>query len=282
MKQLIVNADDFALSRGVTEGIIEAHRRGIVTSTSIMAPGSAFDYAVEQARLHESLGVGVHLTLVEERPVCHPGDIGTLVQRNGRLPMCYTELLSGLLLGRIRLQHVEKELRAQVAKCAGAGFRLTHLDSHQHVHALPSILRMVLDIAGDYGIRGIRIPRDSPRRRGAFRCDRFLGKAALCLIARYDARALRNRRVSACDRMAGLFDSGTLTEDRLLRILGRVSDGTTELVCHPGRVDLACRETYSHWGYQWEAELDALTSESVGDILRAKNIELINYHALRP
>lgn len=277
MKKLLVNADDFGLNTAVTDGIIEAHQSGIVTSTSIIAAGMAFDYAVREASANQSLGVGVHLTLVEEQPVCDAREIGTLIQRNGRLPKNYRELLSGIGLRNICLEHVDRELRAQVDKCFSAGLKPTHLDSHQHVHALPSVFRIVLGIARDYGIRGIRLPRDSPWRRGAFRCNGFWHKSLLCMMARYDAFAFGGERFSTCDRMAGVFDSGDLSEDRLVRILDRVLDGSTELVCHPGKGDIESMAPYAHWRYNWQAELKALTSESVKCVVRAKNIELITY-----
>jgi len=280
MIRLLVNADDFGLCRGVTEGIVEAHRRGIVTSTSIIASGRDFAFAVDQAHANPALGVGVHLTLVEERPVTDPAVIGTLVRPDGRLPRSYATLVAGAAAGRIRRKHIEAELRAQVDKVVAAGLKPTHLDSHQHVHALPSIFRMVVAIARDYGIRWIRVPRDSPLRPGAFAGGQFLSKAALCLLARYDVYASGRSGFSACHRMVGLFESGNLTEPRLLRILAHLPDGTAELVCHPGKDDIACSQAYAHWRYHWETELAALSSERVKDTLRARAIQLIGYAAM--
>ena len=277
MKRLLVNADDFALCRGVTDGIMEAHCRGIVTSTSIIAGGADFDRAVQQARAYPGLGVGVHLTLVEEQPVCDSRQIGTLVQDDGRLPKNYAALLSGVALRRIRLADIETELRAQVAKCVRAGLTPTHLDSHQHVHALPSILRVVLKIAADYGIPGIRLPRDAPGRGSGIGSGGTLAKSLLCLLARYDAWALPVGRFSTCDRAAGIYDSGNLSEDRLLRILDRITDGDTELVCHPGREEGSSMARYAHWDYHWRTELAALTSGPVRAMLQARNIVLIGY-----
>jgi chitin disaccharide deacetylase len=275
MKQLVVTADDFGLTKGVTDGILEAHGNGIVTRTSIMASGEAFGYAVEQLRQQPRLGVGLHFTLVEERPVAAPSEVPSLLGSNGRLPASYSALLSGFLLGRIRLAHIERELRAQLGKCAEAGLRLTHIDSHQHVHTLPSILRMVVKVAEEHGIRRIRLPLDSPSRPGARGHSRYLGKSALCWLARYGAGSLRDKGLLPCQRLTGLFESGVLTENRLLNIVDSIRSGTTELVCHPGKEDAPCRERYAHWDYHWEAELKALTSHAVRDALRANGIELV-------
>lgn len=273
-KQLLVNADDFGLTEGITDGIIDAHQRGILTSTSIIPGAVAFEHAVKRAECNQSLAIGVHLTLIEELPVSHPKDIPTLVQPNGKLPRNYRELLSGLVLGRIRSEHVEHELRAQVIKCLNAGLKPTHLDSHQHVHTLPSILRITVRLAEEFDIRGMRLPRDSPRLGS-------LQKSALCMLARWDAQHLRAADLVTCDRMAGLFESGSLGEAQLLSVLQSLPDGSTELICHPGTPDRRANTSYAHWRYNWQTELNALTSQRVRDMLRARNIELITYKDLQ-
>jgi chitin disaccharide deacetylase len=280
MKQLLVNADDFGLCQGITDGIIAAHQSGIVTSTSIVASGRSFADAVAHARANPKLGVGVHLTLVEEYAVAAPRDIPTLIQSDGRFPKNYAALLPGLLLGRIRLKDVEREFRAQIEKCLNAGLEPTHLDSHQHVHALPPLFTMVQRLARAYGIRGMRIPRDSPRWRGNFRCDGFAQKYALSLLARADALAFPDQSIHKCHGAAGIFDSGVLSEERLLAIIDRIPEGVTELVCHPGAGDAQSAALYGHWQYNWQTELAALTSSAVKARLQAKQIELIGYSAL--
>ncbi|HMF77552.1 MAG TPA: ChbG/HpnK family deacetylase, partial [Bryobacteraceae bacterium] len=181
---------------------------------------------------------------------------------------------------RISSGDVEREFRAQIEKCLNAGLRPTHLDSHQHVHALPSLFRLVIDLAREYGIAGIRLPRDSPRRRGNFPCDGFAQKYMLCLLSRYDAFAYRGEAFRTCDGAAGIFDSGTLSEGRLLAILDRLPDGTTELVCHPGTGDAESVTAYGHWRYAWQTELNALTSTAVRSRLQAGQVRLINYAGL--
>lgn len=252
MKRLAVTADDFGLTRGVTDGIIEAHRSGIVTRTSIIAAGRAFDYAVEAARANPGLAVGLHFTLIEERSVSDPAR---------RLPPTYV----GVVLGQLPLAFVEAELRAQLGKCAAAGLSLTHIDSHQHVHTMPSILEIVLRVAVEAGIQRVRLPLDSLQLASP-------AKSALCLMARLARSRYPGRFV--CDRLAGLHESGALDEAALLRIIDGLGEGTTELVCHPGKADADCHEHYAHWGYHWDDELAALTSPKVRERLRANSIDL--------
>jgi predicted glycoside hydrolase/deacetylase ChbG (UPF0249 family) len=264
MKRLIVNADDFGLSPGITEGIIEAHTRGIVTSTSIVASGADFENAVELARQHPDLVVGLHLTLVEER----------LLTRAKPFAASYVDFARGVLAGSIPLDDVEEEMRAQVRQCIAAGLHLTHLDSHQHVHALPTVMEIVVRLAREYRVPRVRVPFDSPWRAGTVTSSRFFGKLVLCALARNNLGAVRHAGLMACDRMLGLFESGALTERRLLRLLDRQRDGITELMCHPAREDDACRSRYAHWRFRWSDELAALTSPAVRARLTERGIVL--------
>ncbi len=176
---------------------------------------------------------------------------------------------------------MEHELRAQVVKCLKAGLTPTHLDSHQHVHTLPSILRIAIRLGEEFEIPGMRLPRDSPRHHIA-----SLQKSVLCMLARWDARYLGGQRFAICDHMAGLFESGALGEAQLLAILQRLPEGSTELVCHPGKhsgkADRSSNASYAHWRYNWETELNALTSQRVREVLSSENIQLISYRDLQP
>ena len=260
MKRLLVNADDLGLSQPISEGIFEAHRDGIVTSASIMATGRAFDHAAEQSRAHANLAIGLHFSLVEEpwlttqQPMAHD----------------YADFARSLFTGRIRLAQIERELRAQLERCAAQGLALTHIDSHQHVHALPGVLGLVIRAAKGAGIPRVRVPLDSPFRPGKSRSARFAGKTALCLLSLPAQNVVRNAGLRTTDRMLGLFESGSLTEARLLAMLEHLEDGTTELMCHPGHTDPA----YAHWNFHWEEELRALTSPAVRARIQARGITL--------
>jgi hopanoid biosynthesis associated protein HpnK len=276
VKKLLVNADDFGLSKAINAGILRAHTEGIVTSTSIVAAGEAFDEAVEQAPSHPKLGVGVHLTLVEERSVSLPSHVPTLAP-DGLLPGTYGRLVKGVATRAIRKRDIEYEFRAQIEKCLAAGLTLTHLDSHQHTHTLPSLFPVVLKLGNEYGLRGIRIPRGWPRFSD-LTSDRFLPKCVLCLLAHGDAMCFRRGSCVATQRFAGLFESGDLTEAKLLRILIGLREGTTELVCHPGCNDVLPR--YASWSQRRQTELESLTSASTKKAVRELGIELINYSQL--
>jgi predicted glycoside hydrolase/deacetylase ChbG (UPF0249 family) len=273
---MLVNADDFGLSPAINAGIIRSHLGGIVASTSIVASGAAFEEAVQQAGEYSALGVGVHLTLVEENAVAPSSKIPSLAP-NGMLPRTYGELVRKALALQIRLSDIERELRAQIEKCLAAGLNPTHLDSHQHTHALPLLFPLVVKLANDYAIRGIRIPRGWPTLRDVS-APRFLPKCVLCLFAHLDAALFSLSSSATTQEFAGLFETGNLTQQSLLRILDRLQEGTTELVCHPGYADLS--GPYEKWGGRRELELATLTSASIREAIRVQGIELINYRQL--
>src|SRR4051794_14595620 len=146
MLKLIVNADDLGLCEAVNEGIVQAHQNGIVTSASIMANGSAFDHAIRLCKLVPSLDLGVHLTLVEEEPLRQASTIPSLIDGGGRIHPDATIFAKKYVSGAIRLSEVWSELDAQIQKVVSRGVSVSHLDSHQHVHALPQILRIVREL----------------------------------------------------------------------------------------------------------------------------------------
>ena len=264
MKRLIVNADDFGLTRPVTRGIVRAHREGIVTSASVMPSARAFNDAVQAYRDNPQLDCGVHLTYVEERPVLAGGP---------PFPRRHLDFFRALALGRIRVRDVEREWRAQVEQCLDAGLRPSHLDSHQHLHVFPALFRIVMRISADYGIPWVRVPRPpvEPGRRGP--------GIALLLASGMMCRMQAARKVLICDRVAGIGASGRLTVDALIHVLSNLPSGVTELLCHPGEEDEELRRDYGAWGYQWAGELAALTSLEVRARMADERIELATFRS---
>src|ERR1700693_4722480 len=148
-KQLIVNADDFGFTPDVNEGIVESHRRGILTATTLMANGAAFDDAVRLARETPSLDIGCHLVLIGGRSLL-----------TGRAyPLTVPRLMAAVARREIRAY---EELKAQVWHILGAGIKPTHLDTHKHTHLAPPVLEAVARIAEEFGIRWVRRPFDLP------------------------------------------------------------------------------------------------------------------------
>ncbi len=279
-RRLIVHADDFGLSEAVNAGIVDAHRRGIVTSTSIMAPGPAFEHAVELARATPTLDLGVHLTLTEEAPACDPRRVPTLLGDNGRMHRHASTFLQRRLSGRVSLGEVRLELDAQIARVVERGLRVSHLDGHQHVHMMPGVRGIVGQLAAKYGIPAIRHPRETVRRYMLFErggAGRLLQQFAL----NFFCAAADIAGAARPDHFVGFFHGGRLTKANLERILHTLPrSGTCELMCHPGLDDPA--SPHAHWQYRWRDELDALTDPAVAKWLRDERIELVSYASLSP
>ncbi|HEY0592401.1 MAG TPA: ChbG/HpnK family deacetylase [Thermoanaerobaculia bacterium] len=271
MKRLLVVADDVGLHPAMTDAAVRAHRDGIVTACSVVACGRALEHAVETLRSVPRLAVGVHLALVEERPLSDPARIPSLVGSGGRFHRNFGTFSRRWFTGRIDLAEVRRELRAQVDAVAGTGLPIEHLNSHQHLHALPRLFELVLDLAREFSIPWVRVPLD-PGTGGA-RGARRAGLFAMNVFARRARRVAAARGIASAERTAGIASAGHHDLESLLAIV-RAVEGTTELVVHPGASDRDLSAAYD-WGYAWERELDALCSPELRAEVARQGIELI-------
>ena len=290
MKNLIVNADDFGLTEGVNRGIIDGHRNGIITSTTLMANGMAFEHAVAAGSAVPALGVGVHLNLTQGRPVCIASRIPSIVTPEGLFYPSPGELARRILARKVELLHIENELRCQIQKIVSAGIRITHLDGHKHVHLLPPIFEVVLKLAREFGILCVRCPIEPARsalgplrsgRRGWPRMAKqyFLGRA-LSSLAGWQAEKVSEAGLHRPDHFYGLSQTGFLDRELLELMVLEVPDGTTEIMCHPGYVDEALLRTRTRLRAQRETELQALTDPHVRQLVTEQGINLISYGKL--
>ena len=277
MKQLIVNADDLGLTPGANRGILRAFQDGIVTSASLLVTGSAFEEAVALARQNLELDVGLHLTLVEERAVLSRDALPTLVDESGRLPRTSGEFLRRALLARISWDEVEREIAAQIARFQNTGLRLSHLDSHQHLHMFPPVFQIVRRLTRGMDSVWIRNSAGSWRKSPSVRMGRWVQRLGLNLIC-LSARRLHGPPLPQMpDGMYGFEVSGCLTRRALEQILRKIPDGLYELICHPGEDDAETRRQYSHWGYRWAEELEALTAPETRAVLEKQGIALTSF-----
>jgi hopanoid biosynthesis associated protein HpnK len=290
VKRLIVNADDFGLTAGVNAGIARAFREGILTSTTLMPNGEAFDHAVELARATPDLAVGIHLVAVGGRAVAPARDIPSLADARGSLPPSLVPFLARLACGAVRTEHIEREFRAQVARVLGAGVTPTHLDTHKHTHVHPRVMQALGRVAGDFGIRCVRNPFEgilaspapglaAPRERAT-----YLKQSALCAAVRPGAPRFRRLaaryRLRAPDHFRGVALTGLLDGDRLCRVIRSLPEGTTELMCHPGVRDDALERASTRLTRQRERDLGALLDPAVRRCLDAAGVSLISYRQL--
>lgn len=278
MKFLIVNADDFGLEEEVNNAVELACQEGILTSTSLLAGGNAFEKAIVVAERNPQLGVGVHTALVGGiKPVLQPSEIPSLVDENGLLLQDYGVFLKKDLRGEINYQEVYRELEAQFEKIQSTGLKITHADGHQHLHIWPKVLPIVVSLCKKYKISCMRIPEEDIRYgRHLANFSRFLGKTGLSVLAARARKVVLAEGIVTTDKFWGMMDGGKLTERRLLNIIRSLPDGFHEIMCHPGVNNITMSQKYS-WGYHWQDELLALTSPDVYRALINAGIHRINY-----
>jgi predicted glycoside hydrolase/deacetylase ChbG (UPF0249 family) len=264
VRKLVVNADDFGFTRDVNRGIVEAHRNGILTSTTLMATGAAFDDAVVLARENPALDIGVHLVLVGEPP----------------FPMTIPQLMRETLAGRIRIY---EELRAQVLRIIEAGLEPTHLDTHKHTHLLPPVLDAVARLSEEYKIPWVRRPFDFPltpaTRPGIGWAKRATSQALGVVRSRF-ARVLTRHGCRSTDHFAGFQITGRYNAAELAELIRALPEGSTEFMCHPGICGDELRGARTRLKESRERELHALTSLEVRAALAESGVELVSYRGL--
>ncbi len=279
--RLVVNADDFGMSAAISRGILRAHREGIVTSTSLL--GNVMDLAGAKAMLAEApnLGVGVHLALCGGRPVAPPESVRTLLGPDGGLPPRGQAFLAAWAKGRVDPGDIERELDAQVARVRDAGIDVDHLDTHHHLGFLPAVGRAVEAVARRHGIAGIRSAVERPTLAWVTDPRRGLEAGVLTLSAWLTRRQLGARRHGP--QSWGYVEAGHLDEIRILEIVGRLSAGPHELICHPGEAPAlgeAPQAGEISARYQRTAELASLTSTKVRRALERRNVRLCRWGEL--
>lgn len=275
---LIVNADDLGLTEAVSDGIFEGFSNGIITSSSLMVNGSAFKYAVDQLQDFPDLDIGLHLTLVEERPVSEASRVKSLVGNNGRFLPHARQFLNRYISGKIALLEVREEFSAQIDKASAAGVTISHIDTHQHLHTLPKIRKIVVDLAKQHKIQCMRYPKEKLHPYMVTSISHISRFAELCVLNSLSKQP-RIYGLQSPDEMLGFFFGGNLGKQNLLKVLGHLKTGQTyELMCHPGKFDAG--SMYTHWNYNWQKELDALQDAEVRDFLVDHKINLIKYKDL--
>ena len=281
-KQLIINADDFGIHPAVNEAVRKAATEGILTSTSLMAGGDAFDEAVEMARSMPSLGIGIHLTLVGGiKPVLPPSEVPSLTWDNGVFCHDYGKLIVRDLEGKISLSEVYAEWDAQIQKIMNTGLPVTHMDGHQHMHMWPHFYPIARDLAKKYHISCMRVPDEDVlfgMKDGHI--IRWAAKNGLSLLSRMHRPDLKKNHIRTNDHFFGMLYGGHLSPERFAKFILQTRPGITEIMCHPSADTRAMEDTF-HWGYHGEDELAGLLADINRELIEKKQISLISYRDVR-
>lgn len=282
-KQLIVTADDFGLALPVNEAVERGHREGILTAASLMVTGAAAADAVERARRLPRLGVGLHLVLIDGRPALPPEQIPDLVGADGRFLGDPFRLGVRIYLSRRAQAQTESEIRAQLVAFRRTGLRLDHLDGHHHFHQHPTVQRILLRLAREFGIPAVRLPYEpflaswrATRDRGV---RRLLTSAFHANRAAAMKRRLRGAGIRCNDAMLGLVDTGRMGSERVRRFLAALPEGVSELYFHPATRRWGAVDAWPS-DYEPEAEFAALIDPGVRSALDAGGIALATFSDL--
>jgi predicted glycoside hydrolase/deacetylase ChbG (UPF0249 family) len=296
VRKLIVNADDFGLTTGVNRAIIETQASGVVSSTTLMANGAAFDDAVTRARSSPNLSLGCHVVLVDGTPVSPPGALDTLLAIRSAHPEKFYSSLSAFAaratLGGFDRDQLLTEITAQIRKLQSAGVQVTHLDTHKHAHIFPEILAALLRAARICGVRAIRNPFVPIKAIPAsqFKGQRHLWKRysqvrMLHTFSRHFRDRTKRAGLLTPDGAIGVIETGSSDSsgdssgyNSLLRqTIKSLPEGTWEWVCHPGYNDADLRAAGTRLLDSRDEERRLLTSPELRQFLEEQKIRVISY-----
>lgn len=224
--KILFNADDFGLTKGVTDGIIQAHTNGILTSTTLMMNGNAVAYAVEEAKKYPSLNIGVHLVLTYGKPLCH--DVPDLINEQGSFK--YSS--SYLTMAAPDPAQVRKEWKAQIEAFLKTGLSLHHLDSHHHVHGWEPLKEIIIELSKEYNVP-----------------------------VRYMDTLKHEQEILLTEMLYDGFYGDGVNED-IFKKLKQMDFGSIEVMTHPAIVDESLRQVSSYQDKR-EKELEILCSLAV-------------------
>lgn len=272
---VIVNADDYGMTEGVSRAILRAHRDGIVTATSALPVGPAFTRTVPWLDDAPDLAVGIHLAAVgEDPPLLRATEIPTLVGRDGGFAaLSSVRMVPRLARGHVDPADLEREFQAQFDAFVDATRRHpTHVDTHHNLHLWPSVGRVVASLAQRWAVPVVRRPWS--RRHGATgSCVRMLGRGLERTLATHG-------RVHP-DLFHGIDEGGHIDTATLVRLLYGLRGvpvphpaGVAEIAVHPGEAGDPALARYPWPGARRDLELEALTSDAVRQAVTAAGLAL--------
>ena len=254
--RVTVTADDFGLCPEVNEAVCLLHDRGIVQRTCFMVTTAHFESSVEALLRRPALEVAIHLDLTDGRPVLPVAAVPSLVNRNA----CFRGgrhygVLARIIAGRMSRREIRAEWRAQIVAAQRAGIEIRQLTSHGHVHLLPQLRGVVLDLVEEFAIPQLRVVRSGESLRGLL--------LRVCSTGLVEAAKRRGLSVTCADRIIGLGQRG-FDRQRLFSALAGVRGGTVDLIVHPAA---AGNDYHRRWGYSGEEETNTLLSEETARLL---------------
>jgi len=292
MRKLIVNADDFGFNREVTDGIIECHLAGTVTSTTLMVNMPAAEYAAEQSKKYPDLSVGVHLTLDGSKPISDPSKVPALIGPDGNFHH-YLEVFRLANRFRFPVDQIEREFCAQIERFLSLGIVPSHCDSHHHTDACLQTFPIKLRVLKKYGINKLRT------HRGFYRFDKtsphkfeVLAKMLKTNVIRLPYRVYYELQHIYCrfkgyrlpdvgDCFSKLISSPPLKFDVISwrKLIENIPPGVAEICTHPGLPSEDPMDS-PMFRKQRVAEYNLLLNPECKKICQENDVELISFNEL--
>ncbi len=274
-RQLIINADDLGANTQRTHGIFQCFEFGIVTNASLLPNFSDSDRAGKQAR-EKGLPTGLHLNLTEEYPLGKRDDISSLLEGNG-LFLTKKKFFTALEEDEIEKEHLEREIRTQVEWFYDTYGAPTHIDSHDHIHTHPFVATALIPILERYGIRFVRMPIEEPLPPFGYIIseEQLEDTRALNEDAKKCREMYKAYGIESADHFRGSTLAGNASLKNMRHIIGRLLEGTTELMVHPGSA--ITFGTQFDLDPQRQTELRMLMDPSIKEELAERGILLCSY-----
>jgi len=270
-RSLIVNADDFGLNKEVNNGIIQAFKAGIVTSTSLLVNREGFEDSLAKIKENPGLDIGLHLNIFRGKPI---SELDYLVNKKGEFSGSSFKFFLKLKMNKeLAKKEILQEFEAQIKKAKEAGVKFSHLDTEKHLHVFPEIFEAVCQLAKKYKVPSVRFPFETNSPEIKVKLSQSLKKAFSKRFFNKDYLILDSSELLYPDYFYGISLSKNFSQENLGLFLKNLKPGVTELSCHPGmnsKVD-------SYIDNFRKQELEVLTNPETRKIINNNKIKLITF-----
>lgn len=272
MRKLIINADDFGMSREVNEGTKKGIHQGIITSVSIMVNMPYFEDAITFLKKYPQVSVGLHFNITEGKPILIPNYVGTLLREDDSFYF-WTALAWHMFINRVSLKEIDEELKAQYAKLKQTKVKITHIDSHHHIHLFPSVFKIVNAFADKQGVGGLRGNRFNVWNLtvGTFRKPITTQLIVNTLLLMNTLRMKNYEDTRKISRFYDINWSNNMPPSEFAKILKNLPEGTTEFICHLAVLSDTGNRTFLQPRYK---ALKLLTNPQIKKHLKKNGITL--------
>ncbi len=283
MKRVLITADDFGLTKSVSDGILMSHDKGLVSHTGLMVNMPDAQRAAQLAKSRPALSVGLHFNLTQGKPICDSKEIPSLIGKDGNF-----KKLSLTHPRCAKPSDIEREFRAQIEKFLDFGFPSLHIDGHHYVTFIPSVMRTMIKLNGEYNIASTRMIDKDMIKRGVRK--KIIGFSVLCLGPRFITGLTRHigpwreKLAASGIKFTDYLFSWELfgdkdPKDSLIKTFLSLPKGATEIFGHPGFVDDELRNISTYSDIR-QKELEAFTSKEAMSTFMQSRAKLINAYAL--